>query len=110
MMSRFYQNAASGGLQFCPLLQRHHNHGAGVCHEGEVFISYISRKNMQSLSFYEYKPRLGTNPSLSLLDVAQLDLCEDEGKGLVEGGLATFPCVAQYVLFPPHITNSSRDR
>ncbi|XP_050730013.1 KICSTOR complex protein SZT2-like isoform X17 [Eriocheir sinensis] len=39
----------------------------------------------------------------------KLDLCEDEGKDLLEGGLATFPCVAQYVLFPPHITNSSRD-
>ncbi|XP_063888022.1 KICSTOR complex protein SZT2-like isoform X5 [Scylla paramamosain] len=41
--------------------------------------------------------------------VMKLDLCEDEEEGLLEGGQATFPCIAQYVLFPPHITNSSRD-
>ncbi|XP_069157334.1 KICSTOR complex protein SZT2 isoform X2 [Procambarus clarkii] len=43
----------------------------------------------------------------------KLELTESEGKGVLEScgesGLATFPCVAQYVIFPPHISNSSRD-
>ncbi|XP_042227057.1 KICSTOR complex protein SZT2-like isoform X3 [Homarus americanus] len=43
----------------------------------------------------------------------KLELNESDGEGLMEtcseGGLATFPCVAQYVIFPPHITNCSRD-
>ncbi|KAK8725752.1 hypothetical protein OTU49_010460, partial [Cherax quadricarinatus] len=43
----------------------------------------------------------------------KLELSESEGERLLEscsqGGLATFPCVAQYVIFPPHISNCSRD-
>lgn len=44
----------------------------------------------------------------------QLELSESDVEGVLEshavGGLPTFPCVAQYVIFPPHITNCSRDR
>ena len=44
----------------------------------------------------------------------QLELRESDDNGLlesnVEGSLETFPCVAQYVIFPPHVANSNRDR
>ncbi|XP_047479590.1 KICSTOR complex protein SZT2-like isoform X5 [Penaeus chinensis] len=43
----------------------------------------------------------------------KLELREGEDEGLLEsteeGRQETFPCVAQYVIFPPHVTNSSRD-